>query len=90
MQEQGLLIIGGWHFLVDSMVSSRHRDQWKVDDDRWAGYLLEELKHDAFIGGNLGDPIAGWALEGYPGESGILELSSYHLRRPLALHHKSQ
>ena len=45
----------------------------------WAGYLLEELNHDAFIGGNLGDPITGWALDGYPGKSGVLELSSYQL-----------
>ena len=50
-------------FLVNS---SRLPTNGKSTTTAWSGYLLEELNHDAFIGGNLGDPITGWALDGFP------------------------
>jgi UDP-N-acetylmuramoylalanine--D-glutamate ligase len=33
----------------------------------------------AFVGGNLGDPIAGWILSGEPADVAVVELSSFQL-----------
>jgi UDP-N-acetylmuramoylalanine--D-glutamate ligase len=43
------------------------------------GTLVQGLGRQAFIGGNLGDPIAGWLDAGAACDVAVLELSSYQL-----------
>ena len=80
-RSKGLLIIGELALLgkFPCELIAITGTNGKSTTTAWSGYLLEELNHDAFIGGNLGDPITGWALDGFPGKSGVLELSSYQL-----------
>lgn len=80
-RSKGLLIIGELALLgrFPCELIAITGTNGKSTTTAWAGYLLDELNHDAFTGGNLGDPITGWALNRYPGESGVLELSSYQL-----------
>ena len=70
-RSKGLLIIGELALLgrFPCELIAITGTNGKSTTTAWAGYLLDELNHDAFIGGNLGDPITGWALNRYPGES---------------------
>ncbi len=43
------------------------------------GALVKGMGQAAFVGGNLGDPIAGWLLQDKPADVAVVELSSFQL-----------
>ena len=80
-RERGLLILGELALLgnLPAELIAITGTNGKSTTTAWAGFILSSLKIPSFVGGNLGDPITGWALRGYDSKLGVLELSSYQL-----------
>ena len=80
-RERGLLIVGELALLgnLPADLIAITGTNGKSTTTAWAGFILSDLKISSFVGGNLGDPITGWALRDYEAKLGVLELSSYQL-----------